>query len=81
MDLEDTSKFIEHRLKIAGLPDGEEIFTPRAKELIFEKTQGYPRKIVITCHNLIVDMLINEKKKIDSDLVFERLKTSDSFHV
>ncbi|MFQ6606619.1 MAG: ExeA family protein [Fidelibacterota bacterium] len=81
MDLEDTMKFIDHRLQVAGLPLGEEIFTTKAKELIYEETKGYPRKIVIMCHRLIIDMLIHQKKRIDSDDVFERLKASDPFHV
>jgi general secretion pathway protein A len=81
MDLEDTMKFIDHRLKVAGLPMGEEIFTTKAKELIYEETKGYPRKIVVMCHRLIIDMLIHQKKRIDSDDVFERLKASDPFHV
>ncbi len=81
MDLEDTMQFIDHRLRVAGLPVGEEIFTTKAKELIYEETKGYPRKIVIMCHRLIIDMLIHQKKRIGSDDVFERLKTSDPFHV
>lgn len=81
MDREDTIEFIDHRLKVAGLMDGEHLFSDEAKELIYEKTQGYPRKINILCHHLIVDMLLSEKKKIDSNLVFERMKASDPFHV
>ena len=81
MDLEDTMKFIDHRLRVAGLTVGEEIFTTKAKELIYEETKGYPRKIVVMCHRLIIDMLIHQKKRIDSDDVFERLKASDPFHV
>lgn len=81
MDRKDTLQFIDHRLKIAGLPNGEELFTPKAKELIFEETKGYPRKIVSMCHQLIIDMLIAQNKKIHSDDVFEKLKSSNPFHV
>ncbi len=81
MCLEDTINFIDYRLSVAGLPDGESIFTKGAKELIHEKTRGYPRKIVVLCHYLIIDMLISQKKKIGSEEVFERMKTSNPFHV
>lgn len=81
MDLEDTVKFIDHRLSVAGLKDDEKIFTRKAKELIYEKARGYPRKIVILCHHLIIDMLIEERAKIDSNVVFERMKASDPFYV
>jgi len=81
LDLEDTMKFINHRLKIAGLPDGELVFTKRAQEVIHEKTKGYPRKIVTTCHQLIIDMLLHDKRVVDAAHVFERMKETDPFHV
>jgi general secretion pathway protein A len=81
LDKEDTIQFINHRLKVAGLPDGEYLFTPRAQEVIFEKTKGYPRKIVTTCHQLIIDMLLRDKKQVDASDVFERMKETDPFHV
>lgn len=81
MDIDDTKRFIDHRLKIAGLQDGEAIFTSHAKELIYEMTQGYPRKVVVTCHNLIIDMLTFDKKKINSDIVLARLRKSDPLYV
>ncbi|MCJ7802832.1 MAG: hypothetical protein MUP82_10795, partial [Candidatus Marinimicrobia bacterium] len=70
IDNEDSSGLIDHRLKIAGLSDGRELFTENAKNLIFKYTKGFPRKIVVTCHNLLIDMLITGKSKVDADLVF-----------
>lgn len=70
LSLEDTGAFIDHRLHIAGLPEDEELFTKGAKEMVFDQTKGYPRKIVVMCHHLIVDMLLAGKSKIDSELVF-----------
>ncbi|MFC1535916.1 ExeA family protein [Candidatus Neomarinimicrobiota bacterium] len=71
IDERDTKALIDHRLKIAGLPDGRELFTENAKNLIHKYTNGFPRKIIITCHNLLVEMLITGKLKVDSDLVFK----------
>lgn len=71
IDNEDTKALIDHRLKIAGLSSGEELFTENAKDLIYKYTKGYPRKIIVTCHNLLIDMLITGKSKIDADLVFK----------
>ena len=81
MDLDDTVNFIDHRLKVAGLQDGELLFTPRAKELIYEHTHGYPRRIVIMCHNLIIEMMMAGSEKIDASSVLERMKISDPFRV
>ena len=71
MDDEDTRGLIDHRLKIAGLPEEREIFTENAKNLIYKYTRGFPRKIIVTCHNLLIDMLITGKSKVDADLVFK----------
>lgn len=71
IDNEDTKALIDHRLKIAGLSNSEELFTENAKDLIYKYTKGYPRKIIVTCHNLLIDMLITGKSKIDADLVFK----------
>ena len=71
IDNEDTRGLIDHRLKIAGLSDGRELFTENAKNLIYKYTKGYPRKIIVSCHNLLIDMLITGKSKIDADLVFK----------
>jgi len=79
MEREDTVKFIDHRLKVAG--NSEEIFTLEARELIYEQTKGFPRKIVVLCHNLIIDMLTLNKKRVDSSMVFERMKAADLLNV
>ncbi len=71
IDSEDTSGLIDHRLKIAGLPQGRELFTESAKNLIYKYTKGFPRKIIVTCHNLLIDMLLTGKSKVDADLVFK----------
>lgn len=71
MDDEDTRGLIDHRLNIAGLPKERELFTENAKNLIHKYTKGFPRKIVVTCHNLLIDMLLTGKSKVDADLVFK----------
>ncbi|MBU4444445.1 general secretion pathway protein GspA, partial [bacterium] len=67
------------RLKVAG--NSEEIFTPEAKELIYEQTKGFPRKIVVLCHNLIIDMLTLNKNRVDSSIVFKRMGAKDLLNV
>lgn len=81
LDHEDTIKFIDHRLSVAGLSSDEQLFTDEAKKLIFETTNGYPRKIVTFCHQLIIDMLMTEKKSVGSGDVIDRMKESRLFNV
>lgn len=77
IDSEDTNGLIDHRLQIAGLTEGKEIFTENAKDLIYKYTKGYPRKIIVTCHNLLIEMLISGKSKVDADLVFKFTQQND----
>ena len=77
IDNEDTRGLIDHRLKVAGIAQGKEIFTENAKDLIYKYTKGYPRKIIVTCHNLLIDMLISGKFKVDADLVFKFTQQND----
>ena len=81
LDKENTAAFIDHRLRIAGLPEDEEMFSREAKEMVYEHTKGYPRKIVVFCHHLIIDMLVSERRIVDAELVFKRMQTSDPFNV
>jgi general secretion pathway protein A len=71
IDERETRGLIDHRLKIAGLTDGRELFTENAKNLIYKYTKGFPRKIIITCHNLLVEMFMTGKLKVDSNLVMK----------
>ena len=81
LDLEDTIQFITHRLIIAGADKERLLFSEDAMKIIYEKTKGFPRKIVTTCHQLIIDLLLTGKKRIDGSDVFERMKETDPFRV
>ena len=81
LDLEDTIQFISHRLIVAGADKENLLFSEDAMKIIHEKTKGFPRKIVTTCHQLIIDMLLTGNKKIDGGDVFERMKETDPFRV
>ena len=81
LNTESTSRFIDHRIKIAGYKEKEPLFTEKAKELVFKYTNGYPRKIVVFCHHLIIDLLISNEKIINSEKVLTRMQASEQFKV
>jgi general secretion pathway protein A len=81
MDKEDSIKFIDYRLKVAGQKNMNGLFSPKSKELIYDYTQGYPRKIVVTCHSLLIDMLTLGRDKIEEDIVFQLIKSGGPFYV
>jgi general secretion pathway protein A len=48
LDFEKTVKYIQHRLRVAGIQEGE-IFTSQGYEYIFRETAGIPREINRLC--------------------------------
>jgi len=81
LDFESASKFIDHRLTVAGYKGESPLFTEKAKELIFKHTNGYPRKIIVFCHHLIIDLLISNEKVINSEKVLTRMQAAEQFDV
>jgi len=81
LDLKDTIKLIDYRLKVAHMDNISGIFTKNAKELIHEHTRGYPRQIVKMCHNLIIDMIIAGRTKVDNTAILTRLRAAELFYV
>jgi len=68
LDAEETQAYIEHRLKKVGwreLP----AFTAEAFQLLFEYTKGIPRKINTTCDRLLLYGFLEEKNRVDGDIV------------
>ncbi len=79
MDENETAQMINFRLAKAGFNgSGRNLFTDAAVKLIFEHTQGYPRKIALLCHNALEACVMNEREFVDekliSDLIMEELK-------
>jgi general secretion pathway protein A len=77
----DAIAMIEHRLKIAGAPGGIKFFTAGALELIHLNSQGYPRKMITLCHDCLIEMIRQEKRVVDADMVVSLLKGNRFFHV
>jgi general secretion pathway protein A len=69
-DLEDTRKYIEHRLKVAGYR-GLPLFTPAAVRSILERSGGVPREINTLCFNALLLATAVKQEQIDSDVLHE----------
>jgi type II secretory pathway predicted ATPase ExeA len=67
----ETRAYIEHRLKVAGLNAGTELFTEPAMELIVEHGKGIPRNINNICFNALSLAYALRQSRIDADLVRE----------
>ena len=73
-DENETKEMIYFRLKAAGFPQDKHLFTPESIELIFEQSQGYPRKIAILCHNALEEIIIRQKEIVDKNIISEIIK-------
>ena len=70
---EDTKSLIEYRLKKAGLPEGETIFSDDAINVIHNETNGLARDICKLASYSMLSAFTQGKKTIDADLVSQEL--------
>ncbi len=73
-DENETKEMINFRLKQAGYNGSDPIFTEEAKRLIYQQTQGYPRRIALLCHDAMEAIIMQGKSLVD-ELIVERLLT------
>lgn len=66
---EETARYIEHRLSIAGR--ATPLFTDDAVEEIFRSSQGIPRKINNVAANALLEGFGKEKEIIDKDVILD----------
>ena len=69
LDESETKQMIEFRLRQAGYIASAPLFTDDAVKLIYEHTQGYPRKIALLCHDCVEKIIMDEKQVVDRDVV------------
>lgn len=70
---DETYKYMQHRLEVAGY-SGPLLFSQNAHRLIWEYTQGIPRKINILCDNALLIGFRIHQKKIHSPVVQKALQ-------
>jgi general secretion pathway protein A len=66
----DTTRFIEHRLKVAGYK-GQTLFTPEALALIADASEGIPRQINNYCFHSLSLACAERKKTVEIEVVRE----------
>lgn len=76
LDEEETRQLIDFRLGQAGYRRGASLFTDASVKLIYQQTQGYPRKIAMLCHDAIEALVMREDFVVDerviSDVIAQR---------
>lgn len=71
LDEFETKEMIEFRLKAAGYQGYTPLFTDEAIKLIYQSTQGYPRKIAMLCHDALEEAVMKDAHQIDEKVVAE----------
>ncbi|MCH7761807.1 AAA family ATPase [candidate division TA06 bacterium] len=69
LDEGETRQMIAFRLAQAGFNSGPQLFADDAVRLIFEVTQGYPRRIAILCHQALEQLVMENKPVVDRPMI------------
>jgi len=78
LNQKETTEYINHRLQVAGRQTP--LFSPKARALIWKRSQGVPRLINHICDNAMLIGYAAEAKLIRSKLVREVITDMDAGH-
>ena len=71
LDESETKEMIDFRLKQAGYQGAQRLFSLGATGLIYQATQGYPRRIALICHDALEAAVMKDRVVIDEELISE----------
>lgn len=69
LDESETKEMIEFRLKQAGYNQQNNLFSDEAVRMIYQHTQGYPRRIALLCHDALETLVMKDKFVVDSEII------------
>jgi len=69
LDERETKDMIEFRLKQAGSLQYNGLFSEEAIKMIYQYTQGYPRRISMLCHDALEEIVMSERSMVDEETV------------
>ena len=69
LNLEETSAYIRHRLQVAGMTAGQEVFPPAVVRGIHRRTRGIPRLINVVCDRMLLGAYGRNQDKTDLSLL------------
>jgi len=76
LNRQETQDYIFHRVKLVS-PNGIDIFTPQALDMVYEHSKGIPRLINLICDSALLSGFIYETKKITGQIISEVIKERD----
>lgn len=70
----ETKEMINFRLSQAGYNSRSPLFKDEVISLIYNFSQGYPRKITMLCHDSLEQLIMRKKEFVDRDLIEELIE-------
>lgn len=69
LDEIETKEMIEFRLRQAGYNGWNRLFTDGAIKLIYQFTQGYPRRIAMLSHDALETVIMKDRSAVDEEII------------
>jgi general secretion pathway protein A len=81
LDAKETKELINYRVKQAGYNSKMELFLDEAIGEIYNYTRGYPRKITMLCHQVLKELILQNKSAVDRVLVRQVIEKEEQFKI
>ena len=81
LDARETKELISFRVKTAGYNSRMELFLDEAISEIYSYTRGYPRKITKLCHQVLKELILQNKHAVDRILVRDVIQKEEQFRL
>ncbi len=79
LDVKETRELINFRVKAAGYNSRMDLFLDEAVSEIYNYTRGYPRKITKICHQVLKELILQNKNAVDRMLVRDVIAKEEQF--
>ncbi len=81
LDAQETKELIHFRVSTAGYNSRMELFLDEAVSEIYNYTRGYPRKITKLCHQILKELILQNKQAVDRALVRDVIEKDRQFQI
>ena len=81
LDAKETKDIINYRIARAGYNSRMDLFLDDAIGEIYNYTRGYPRKITKLCHQVLKELILQNKHAVDRTLVRQVIEKEEQFRI
>lgn len=81
LDAKETKELIEYRVKAGGYDSRMDLFLDEAVNEIYNYTRGYPRKMTKLCHQILKELILQNKQAVDRVLVRDVIEKDQQFRI